>query len=99
MSFDSNPSPSKVTFKEYFFDYFNLIGGFQPCSNVGKNFRLNRSYVTTLYHRFKDFLVIKDGFNSSGILTNIIYLLYLNVRRRLIIPAYIGLSIIVMLKH
>ena len=27
-SFDSNPSPSEITFKKYFFDYFNLIDDF-----------------------------------------------------------------------
>ena len=62
--------PSKVTFKEYFFDYFDLIGGFQPRPHWGKNFRLNRSHLTTLYPKFKDFLAVKNRLDPSGILTN-----------------------------
>ena len=70
--------PSEVTFKEYFFEYFNLIGRFQPYSNWCKNFRLSRSHLTTLNPKFKAFLAIKDRLNLSGILTNTFLGNYLN---------------------
>ena len=62
--------PGEVTFKEYFFDYFDLIGEFQPRPHWGKNFRLNRSHLMTLYPKFQDFLAVKDRLDPSGILTN-----------------------------
>ena len=62
--------PSPVTFKEYFFDYFDLIGEFQPRPHWGKNFNLNQTHLATLYPKFKDFLIIKDRLDPSGILTN-----------------------------
>ena len=62
--------PNPVTFKEYFFDYFDLIGKFQPRPHWGKNFNLNQSRLTTIYPKFKDFVAIRDRLDPSGVLTN-----------------------------
>ena len=62
--------PSADTFKQYFFDYFDLIGKFQPRPHWGKNFKLNTSHLETIYPKFKDFLSIKKRLDPSGIFTN-----------------------------
>ena len=62
--------PSEVTFREYFFDYFDLIGGLQPRPHWGKNFQMNISHLITLYPKFQDFLALKDRMDPSSILTN-----------------------------
>ena len=58
------------TFKQYFFDYFDLIGEFQPCPHCGKHFNMNASHLNILYPKFKDFLVVKNRLDPAGILTN-----------------------------
>ena len=62
--------PDAETFKEYFFDYFDLIGEFQPRPHWGKNFNLNTSHLTTIYPKFQDFLTVKKRLDPSGIFTN-----------------------------
>ena len=62
--------PSDKTFKQYFFDYFDLISEFQPRPHWGKHSKLNPSHLATLYPKFKDFLAIKNHLDPSGILTN-----------------------------
>ena len=62
--------PNTETFKQYFFDYFDLIGEFQPRPHWGKHFSLNASNLITLYPKFKDFLAVKDHLDPSRILTN-----------------------------
>ena len=62
--------PNEATFQQYFFDYFDLIGEFQPRPHWGKHFNMNASHLKTLYPKFKDFLAVKDHLDPSGILTN-----------------------------
>jgi len=62
--------PSAKTFKQYFFDYFDLIGEFHPRPHWGKHFKLNPDHLATLYPKFKDFLAVKNRLDPSRILTN-----------------------------
>ena len=62
--------PSVATFQQYWFDYFDLIGEFQPRPHWGKHFRLNSSHLVNIYPKFKNFLDIKNRLDPSGILTN-----------------------------
>ena len=62
--------PSDKTFKQYFFDSFDLISKFQPRPHWGKHFKLNPSHLTTIYPKYKDFLTVKNRLDPSGILTN-----------------------------
>ena len=62
--------PDANTFNRYFFDYFDLIGEFQPRPHWGKNFKLNTSHLETIYPKFKDFLSLKKRLDPTGIFTN-----------------------------
>ena len=62
--------PNEATFQQYFFDYFDLIGEFQPRPHWGKHFNMNASHLKTLYPKFKDFLAVKNRLDPFGILTN-----------------------------
>ena len=65
--------PRVITYEQYFFDYSDLIGKFQPRPHWGKYFKLNLTQLTTLYPRFKDFLALKNRLDPSGTLTNMYF--------------------------
>ena len=65
--------PKVITYEQYFFDYFDLIGNFQPRPHWGKYFKLNLTQLTTLYPRFKDFMALKNRLDPSGTLTNLYF--------------------------
>ena len=62
--------PSADTFKQYFFDYFDLIGEFQPRPHWGKHFDMNATRLNTVYPKFKDFLAVKNRLDPAGVFTN-----------------------------
>ena len=62
--------PDADIFKQYFFDYVDLIGEFQPRPHWGKHFNMNASRLNTVYPKFKDFLAIKNRLDPASVFTN-----------------------------
>ena len=62
--------PNTMTFTQYFFDYFNLIGEFKPRPHWGKHFTMNASHLNDLYPKFEDFLEVRDRLDPLKIFTN-----------------------------
>ena len=62
--------PDADIFKQYFFDYVDLIGEFQPRPHWGKHFNMNASRLNTVYPKFKDFLTIKNRLDPASVFTN-----------------------------
>ena len=62
--------PTTKTYEQYFFEYFDMIGEFQPRPHWGKHFKLNPNHLATIYPKFKNFLAVKNRLDPSGIMTN-----------------------------
>ena len=62
--------PTTKTYEQYLFEYFDMIGEFQPRPHWGKHFKLNPNHLATIYPKFKNFLAVKNRLDPSGIMTN-----------------------------